>query len=292
MNAKAWRGRRARPGEGRVIVGAAFLLMVVVVAVGAPLLAPHDPNDQDLLQMLLPPAWLGGGDWAYPLGTDSLGRDILSRLIYGARVAAIVGTVVPVGTCLVGATIAILSGYLGGIFDKSVSRLVDIWMSFPAVVLSLVLMVGLSPGLRNVILATILVDWTRFCRVIRSSVIGLMKLEYISAARIAGASHVGIMTRDLVPGVLPIIITLTSVEIGIAVIVESVLSFVGVSVEPGTPTWGVMIADGLATVFQAPWSLIFSVAAVVLTVLSANMLGDGLRLLLDPRVSERRGIAA
>jgi len=276
--------------EPRVLVGGATLLALVAVAVFAALLAPHDPNRQDLLRILVPPFWSADGDPDFPLGTDNLGRCILSRLLYGARVAVMVGTIVPIGTGMFGGLIAIVAGYCGGKIDWAVSRFVDVWMSFPAVVLALVLMVGLSPGLRNVILATILVDWTRFCRVTRGGILSLMKLDYIAAARIAGASHLQVMTRELLPGVLPIIITLMSVEIGIAVVVEAILSFVGVSVEPGTPTWGSMIADGLVTVFNEPWGLIFPMGAIILTVLAANMLGDGLRITLDPRVASRREI--
>jgi len=276
--------------EPRVLVGAGVLVMMVLVAALAPILAPHDPNSQDLLRILLPPFWKEGAEPAYPLGTDNLGRCILSRLIYGARVAIVVGTLVPIGTGLIGGMIALVAGYWGGKVDWAVARIVDVWMSFPAVVLALVLMVGLSPGLRNVILATVLVDWTRFCRVTRGGILSLMKLDYISASRIAGASHLQVMMKDLLPGVLPIVITLMSVEIGIAVIVESVLSFVGVSVEPSIPTWGVMISDGLVTVFNEPWGLVFPMFAIIVMVLSANMLGDGLRVALDPLVASRREI--
>ena len=272
--------------EPRVVIGVTILVLLLIAAALAPFLAPHDPNQQDLLHMLLPPVWEAGGDPQFPLGTDGLGRCVLSRLIYGARVALTVGTIVPIGTLLLGATLAIVAGYCGRWIDWIVSRFVDIWMSFPPVVLSLVLMVGLSPGLRNVILATVLVDWTRFCRVTRSAILGVMKLDYVASARIAGASHVQVMTRELLPAVFPTIMTLVSIEIGIAVVVESVLSFVGVSVSPDVPTWGSMIADGLANVFQEPWGLAFPMMAIVAIVLGANMLGDGLRLVLgDHRTS-------
>ncbi len=274
----------------RILIGSTILAVVVAIAALAPWLAPHDPNAQDLLNVLLPPYWKEGADPAFPLGTDALGRDVLSRLIYGARVAVVVGTIVPLGTGLLGGALALIAGYCGGKIDWTVSRLVDIWMSFPAIVLSLVLMVGLSPGLRNVILATILVDWTRFCRVIRGGVLGIMKLDYVAAARIAGASHVRVMLAELLPGVLPIIITLISIEIGVAVVVESVLSFVGVSVEPSIPTWGMMVADGLGAVFNEPWGLVFPMLAIIVVVLAANMLGDGLRMALDPRATSRDGI--
>lgn len=276
--------------EPRILIGGTVLLVIVLVAALAPILAPHDPNQQDLLNMLTPPAWQADGDLSFPLGTDGLGRCILSRLIYGARVAVIVGTIVPIGTVLLGATIAIIAGYCGGWVDWAVSRTVTIWMSFPPVVLSLVLMIGLSPGLRNVILATILVDWTRFCRVTRSAILGLMKLDYVASARIAGASHMQVMLKDLLPAVFPSIITLFSVEIGIAVVVESVLSFVGISVSPDIPTWGSMIADGLASVFQQPWGLVVPTLGIIVTVLAANMLGDGLRVRLDARLALRPGL--
>lgn len=274
--------------EPRVVIGGAVLVLLVIVAALAPFLAPHDPNQQDLLHMLLPPAWEAGGDWQFPFGTDGLGRCVLSRLIYGARVAVTVGTIVPIGTVLLGTSLALVAGYCGRWVDWIVSRIVDIWMSFPPVVLSLVLMVGLSPGLRNVILATVLVDWTRFCRVTRSAILGVMRLDYIASARIAGASHVQVMTRELLPAVFPTIMTLVSIEIGIAVVVESVLSFVGVSVSPDVPTWGSMIADGLANVFQEPWGLAFPMMAIVAIVLGANMLGDGLRMALDNRAFAAR----
>jgi peptide/nickel transport system permease protein len=278
--------------ERRVWCGGAILSAIVAVAALAPLIAPHDPNNQDLLRILVPPFWKPGADPEFLLGTDNLGRCVLSRLIYGARVAVVVGTVVPVAATLFGGSIALVAGYFGGWIDAVVTRLVSVWMSFPPVVLSLVLMVALEPGLRNVILATVLVDWTRFCRVMRGEILGIMKLDYIASARIAGASHLSVMIRDVLPGVFPIVVTLWGVEIGVAVIVESVLSFVGVSVEPHIPTWGVMIADGLGNVFQEPWGLVFPMAAIVMTVLGANMLADGLRVALDPRQATRPAVGA
>lgn len=274
-------------GESRVAIGGTLLLLVVFAALSAPLLAPHDPNEQDLLSTLLPPFWSAGANPDFPLGTDTLGRCVLSRLLYGARVAVIVGTVAPIGTALLGGLLAVLAGYCGGWVDWLISRAVAVWMSFPPVVLALVLMVGLSPGLANVILATVLVDWTRFCRVTRSEILVVMKQDYVAAARIAGASHASVVLRDVVPAIMPIILTLFSIEMGIAVVAESILSFVGVSVEPHIPTWGVMVADGLTAMFQAPFGLIFPIACIVLTVLGSALLGDGLRRALDPRLLER-----
>ena len=279
-------------GEFRVVAGGTLLLIVLFMALSAPMLAPHDPNEQDLLSTLLPPFWSAGANATFPLGTDTLGRCVLSRLLYGARIAVTVGTLAPIGTALLGGLLAILAGYRGGWVDWLVSRAVAVWMSFPPVVLALVLMVGFSPGLANVILATILVDWTRFCRVTRSEILVVMKQDYIAAARIAGASHFSVVLRDLVPAITPIILTLFSIEMGIAVVAESILSFVGVSDEPHIPTWGVMVADGLNAMYQAPFGLILPIGSIVLTVLGSGLLGDGLRRALDPRLLERPVVTA
>ena len=275
--------RRVARAPG-ITIGAALLLLIVAAAVFAPLIAPHNPNDQDLVNPLLPPVWMAGGSDQYPLGTDSLGRCVLSRLVYGARVAVVVGTVAPVGAALLGCVLALLAGYCGGRIDWAVSRGVDIWMSFPPVVLALVLIVGLQPGVQNVILAIVFVDWTRFCRVVRSEAMVLARYEYVAAARMAGASHLDVVAREIVPGVMPTVVTLLSTEIGIAVVAEAILSFVGVSVPPGIPTWGGMVADGLASVFEAPLGLLFPIIAIAVVVFGANLLGDGLRRTLDPQL--------
>jgi peptide/nickel transport system permease protein len=267
-----------------VAIGAALLLLIVAAALFAPLIAPHDPNAQDLLNPLLPPAWMSGGNGEFPLGTDSLGRCVLSRLFYGARVAVVVGTAAPIGAAMLGCVLALLAGYCGGGIDWAVSRGVDIWMSFPPVVLALILIVGLQPGVQNVILAIVLVDWTRFCRVIRSEAMVLAKYEYVAAARMAGATHLDVVLREIVPGVTPTVVTLLSTEIGIAVVAESILSFVGVSVPPQTPTWGAMVADGLTSVFEAPLGLLFPMISIAIVVFGANLLGDGLRRTYDPQL--------
>ncbi len=277
--------------EPRVLIGGGLMLLILAVAVLAPLLAPHDPGEQDLLNTLLPPAWADGGDAAFPLGTDSLGRCILSRLIYGARVAMMVAVLAALGAALLGSVLALVSGYFGGAVDWLISRLVDIWMSFPPVILSLILMVGFGAGLNNVILAIVVVDWTRFCRVVRSEVLAVMKRDYIPAARLVGFSHGQIILREVLPAVTPLLLTLFSIEMGIAVIVEAILSFVGLSVEPDVPAWGVMIADARQYMYQAAWGLIVPVLGIFVTVLAANLLGDGLRRSLDPRLSQRLAVA-
>jgi peptide/nickel transport system permease protein len=276
--------------EPRAVIGGAIMLLVLAVALFAPYLAPHDPGEQDLLNTLLPPAWAPGGDASFPLGTDGLGRCIFSRLLYGARVAMIVAIAASAGAALLGSSLALVSGYFGGRIDWLIARAVDVWMSFPPVVLSLILMVGFGAGLGNVILAIIVVDWTRFCRVVRSEVMIVMKRDYIPAARLLGFSHTRMILREVLPAVTPLLLTLVSIEMGIAVIVEAILSFVGLSVEPNVPAWGVMIADARETMYQAEWGLIVPILGIFVTVLGANLLGDGLRRSLDPRLIRRGAV--
>jgi peptide/nickel transport system permease protein len=276
--------------EPRAVIGGAIMLLILAVALFAPYLAPHDPGEQDLLNTLLPPAWATGGDASFPLGTDALGRCIFSRLLYGARVAMIVAIAASAGAALLGSTLALVSGYFGGKIDWLIARAVDVWMSFPPVVLSLILMVGFGAGLGNVILAIIVVDWTRFCRVVRSEVLIVMKRDYIPAARLLGFSHARMILREVLPAVTPLLLTLVSIEMGIAVIVEAILSFVGLSVEPNVPAWGVMIADARETMYQAEWGLIVPILGIFVTVLGANLLGDGLRRSLDPRLIRRGAV--
>ncbi len=269
--------------SGRVIAGGALLLSVAVCAIAAPALAPHDPGDQDLLSILLPPAWMSGGDAAYPLGTDSLGRCVESRLLFGARTALAVAVFSALGAGLLGTVLAHVAGYFGGAVDWVIGRAVDIWMSFPPVVLSLILMVGLGTGTDKVILAIILVDWTRFCRVLRSEVMTVARRDYVSAARLLGYSHWQIVTREILPATRPLLITLMSLEMGIAVVVEAILSFVGLGVGANQPAWGQMIADARQNVASAPWGLLLPMLAIFLSVAGFNLLGDGLRRSLDAR---------
>jgi peptide/nickel transport system permease protein len=271
--------------SGRVLLGLAIVLVVALCAVLAPLLAPHDPSEQNLVSILLPPAWMQGGEHAFPLGTDSLGRCVLSRLLYGARVAMTVAIAAAIGAMVIGATLAYVAGYFGGAADWLIGRAVDVWMSFPPVILSLILMVGLGTGLRNVILAIVLVDWTRFCRVLRGEVLVVARRDYVAAARLIGFSHWRTITRDIVPATVPLLITLVSLEMGIAVIVEAILSFVGMSVSAETAAWGQMIADARQDIYQSAWNLIFPILAIFITVLGFNVLGDGLRRTLDVRLT-------
>jgi ABC-type dipeptide/oligopeptide/nickel transport system permease subunit len=268
--------------DARSIVGGTIIALVLLSAVFAPLLAPHDPLEQDLLSTLLPPSFSEGGDPQYFFGTDSLGRDILSRLIYAAQIAAIVALVAASLACLIGSLLGLVAGFYQGIADQIVSRLIDVWMSFPPVLLSIVLAAAVGAGLPAVILAIVVIDWTRFARVVRSEVQVNAQLDYVAAARVVGLAPRRILLREILPNVLPLLATLLTVEMGIAVIVEAILSFVGLSVSSDTPTWGGMIAEGRQVIYQAPLLVALPIGCIVVTVLGFNLLGDGLRASLDP----------
>jgi peptide/nickel transport system permease protein len=270
----------------RVLVAIGMTLCISICALFASVLAPHDPAEQNLLTILTPPAWAHGGDPTYPLGTDNLGRDVLSRLIYGARTAMIVAFCASIGAMSIGTILAHVAGYFGGAVDWIIGRLVDVWMSFPPVVLSLILMVGLGVGLDRVILAIVLVDWTRFCRVLRSEVLIVTRQDYVAAARLLGFTHWQTIIREVFPATLPLLITLLSLEMAIAVVVEAILSFVGLGVGANEVAWGQMIADARQYVYQSPWNLLLPMLCIFLTVAAFNLLGDGLRRTLDVRLAE------
>ena len=273
--------------EPQVLVGLALVLLLLGAAIGAPWLAPHDPQEQDLMAQLLPPAF-AGGDRLYPLGTDTLGRCVLSRLLYGARIAMAVAVLGASGAAVLGTALGLLAGYAGGRLDAVIGRLVDTWMAIPPVVFALILLVGLGAGVDRVILAIILIDWTRFCRIIRAEALSTSRRDYVVAARLQGFSHLRTLLQEVLPAVLPLVITLVSLEMGLAVIIEAILSFVGVSVPAETPAWGVMLADARTSMYQSPWGVALPVLAIFAAVLAFNLLGDGLRRSIDPRLTWRR----
>ncbi len=266
----------------RAWFGIAVFALLVVVALGANALAPHDPLEQDLLAASMPPAWAAEGDAAHPFGTDTLGRDILSRLIWGARPALIVALAGASLAGFVGTLLGLLAGFRGGAVDALVSRAVDVWMSFPAVLLAIVLVAVIGTGLTAVVLAIAIIDWTRFCRVVRAETQAQARLDYVVSARVIGLTPTRTLLREVLPNVAPLLLTLFTLEMGIAVVVEAILSFVGLSLSSDVPTWGGLIQEGRLYVHQTPWLLGLPIAAVVVTVLGFNALGDGLRESLDP----------
>ncbi|UCI19487.1 ABC transporter permease [Mesorhizobium sp. B2-1-8] len=266
----------------RLWLAGGWLLIALLAAIFAPLVAPQDPLAQDLMLERLPPFWLDGAEPGYWLGTDSLGRDLLSRLIFGGRIAFIVAFVAAIAACVVGSTLGLIAGYFGGWADRIISRIVDIWMAFPPVLFAILLVAVLGTGLSSVILAIAIIDWTRFCRVIRAEAMGQSRMDYVENARIAGYGRIGIMLREVLPNVVPSIVALLSLEMGIAVIVEAILSFVNLSISTDDPTWGGIIAEGRLSIHQAWWVLVFPLIMLILTVLSFSQFGEALKTRFDP----------
>ncbi|CCV03345.1 dipeptide transporter; membrane component of ABC superfamily [Mesorhizobium metallidurans STM 2683] len=276
-------GRARRRGVSpRLWLAGGWLLIALLAAIFAPLVAPQDPLAQDLMLERLPPFWIDGAEPGYWLGTDSLGRDLLSRLIFGGRIAFIVAFAAAFAACLVGSTLGLIAGYFGGWADRIISRIVDVWMAFPPVLFAILLVAVLGTGLSSVILAIAIIDWTRFCRVIRAEAMGQSRMDYIENARIAGYGRIGIMLREVLPNVVPSIVALLSLEMGIAVIVEAILSFVNLSISTDDPTWGGIIAEGRLSIHQAWWVLVFPLITLILTVLSFSQFGEALKARFDP----------
>ena len=272
---------RRRAGV-RLWLSLAWLFVLVGVAVLAPWVAPKDPLAQDLFSGRLPPFWAKGADPSFLLGTDSLGRDVLSRIIFGTRIALAVALISGTLTCVIGASLGLLAGFYRGWVDIIVSRFIDIWMAFPPVLFSILLIAVIGPGLFSIILAIVVIDWTRFARVIRAEAMAQGAMDYVASARVAGRGRFGTMLREILPNVLPIIVVLLTLEMGIAVIVEAILSFVNLSISTDDPTWGGMISEGRASIHQAWWVLVFPLITLFLTVLSFSQLGEGLKDRFDP----------
>jgi dipeptide transport system permease protein len=266
----------------RLWLSAAWLIVLVIVALFAPYIAPYDPLEQDLFSGRLPPFWVHGADAAFLLGTDSLGRDVLSRIIFGTRIALAVALISASLTCFVGAALGLLAGFFRGWVDVVVTRFIDIWMAFPPVLFSILLIAVIGPGLFSIILAIVVIDWTRFARVIRAEAMAQGAMDYVASARVAGRGRFGILLREILPNVLPIIVVLLTLEMGIAVIVEAILSFVNLSISTDDPTWGGMISEGRTSIHQAWWVLVFPLITLFLTVLSFSQLGEGLKNRFDP----------
>ncbi|WP_422375332.1 ABC transporter permease [Roseibium sp.] len=272
---------RRMPGL-RLWLSGGWLTLLILAAIFAPMISPHDPLAQDLFAGRLPPIWEQGSDPAYLLGTDSLGRDLLSRMLYGARVALIVALVAGTLTCLIGSALGLIAGYFRGWADLMISRLIDIWMAFPPVLFAILLIAVIGTGLTSVIVAIVVIDWTRFARVVRAEAMSQGAMDYVASAQVAGRTRIGTALAEILPNVLPTIVALLTLEMGIAVIVEAILSFVNLSISTDQPTWGGMIAEGRASIYQAWWVLVFPLFTLFLTVLSFSQFGEGLKEHFDP----------
>jgi peptide/nickel transport system permease protein len=275
------RAHTRKPGL-RLWLSGGWITVLVLAALLAPWISPHDPLAQDLFAGRMPPFWQAGADPNYWLGTDSLGRDVLSRILHGARLALTVALIAGVLTCLIGATLGLIAGYYGGWADLVISRLVDIWMAFPPVLFAILLIAVLGTGMTSIIIAIVVIDWTRFARVIRAEAMSQSKMDYVASAQVVGRTRFGTALNEILPNVLPTIVALLTLEMGIAVIVEAILSFVNLSISTDAPTWGGMIAEGRTSVHQAWWVLVFPLVALFFTVLSFSQLGEGLKDHFDP----------
>ena len=271
-----------RPIGLRLWLSGGWLALLALAALCAPLIAPQDPLAQDLFLGRLPPFWQSGTEPGFYLGTDSLGRDVLSRMLYGTRLALIVALIAGTLTCTIGATLGLIAGSYGGWPDRIISRFVDIWMAFPPVLFAILLIAVLGTGLVSIIIAIVIIDWTRFARVIRAEAMTQGAMDYVASAQVAGRTKFGTMLTEILPNVLPTIVALLTLEMGIAVIVEAILSFVNLSISTDSPTWGGMIAEGRISVHQAWWVLVFPLITLFLTVLSFSQLGEGLKDRFDP----------
>lgn len=280
--ATARRGLRALMAEPKIVLSGAFIFILIILALFAPWIAPKNPLEQDLMLGTLPPVWIAGAEPGYYLGTDDLGRDVLSRLIFATRTALAVAFIAATLAAATGTLLGLFAGWYGGWADRIISRLVDIWMAFPSVLLSILLVAVLGAGIHSVIAAIVIIDWTRFCRVVRSETKSQAQMDYVTAAQTIGFSRLRILFSEILPNVAPVLFALVSLEMGIAVIVEAILSFVGLSVSSDTPTWGGMIAAGRQMIYQGWWVMVAPLIALFATVLAFNQLGDGLRRALDP----------
>ena len=265
------------------LLGLVVFILVVLTAVLAPVLAPHPPAEQDLELRLKPPAWQPGAVPSYPLGTDQLGRDILSRLIYGARISLLVGLVTAGISGLAGLLLGLCAGYYRGLVDGFISRLIDIQLAFPFVLLALSVVAVLGGGLLNVIVVLGVGGWMSFARIVRADTLSLRQREYVEAARCMGASDWRIMVRHILPNVMAPIIVIGSFAVSTNIIYEAALTFLGVGVSPNIPTWGNMLADGRDYLGVGWWIATFPGVAIMALALGINLLGDWLRDVLDPR---------
>ena len=281
--ARYWDGARRYP----LFPMAVLLLVLALPGIFATQITDtwlQDPLEGRVTERLTPPVWQAGGSWDHPLGTDKVGYDIASRVIHGARVSLIVAGLSILTGGFVGTTLGLVAGYYGGWIDHVIMRLVDIKLSIQAVLLALVLVGVLGPGFHTVIIVIALVLWVRYARLVRGETLSLKNQDFIAKARVAGASNIRIIARHIFPNVVNTIIVLATLEVGQVILLEAGLSFLGVGIPRPTPAWGLMVADGRDLVVRAWWVAFFPGMAILMTVLSMNLLGDWLRDKLDPKL--------
>lgn len=279
---RAARWRAIRPLlKPKIVIGASIVLILIVAGALAPWITPYDPNAQDLALALKPPQWPLG---PHLLGTDAVGRDILSRLFYGARVSLIIAVTVVLISGVVGVGLGAISGYFAGAVDFAIQKFVEVIWAFPPLLLAIAIMAFLGQGLGNLILALVMQRWISYCRVARGQALSLRAREFVEAARALGASDARIIVRHIVPNLFQSAVVIGTFAMASAIISEAALSFLGLGVPPEIPTWGSMLADGRTYISTSWWLALFPGLCIFFTVLGINLLGDGLRDLLDPRL--------
>jgi peptide/nickel transport system permease protein len=273
---------RIRPWlTAKIVAGGVIVAMLFVIGALAPWISPYDPNGQNLALVLRPPDGVFG---PHPLGTDAVGRDILSRLFYGARVSLVIAVMVVVISGVVGVGLGAISGYFAGIIDFAIQKLVEVVWAFPPLLLAVAIMAFLGQGLENLILALVSQRWIAYCRVARGQALSLRSREFVDAARALGAGHGRVIVSHILPNLLPSAVVIGTFSMASAIISEAALSFLGLGVPPAIPTWGTMLADGRTYISTSWWLALFPGLCIFFTVLGINLLGDGLRDILDPRL--------
>ncbi len=276
-------GRLARSLGQVPLIPGVILAIVILTAVFADVLALHSPTVPDLQQTFRPPAWVAGGSWSHPLGTDNLGRDIYTRTIYGSRISLVVGFVVVFIGGSVGTALALVAGYVGRWADALIMRVTDAFFAMPFLVVAIVLAAILGPSLVNLIVVLAAVGWTRYARVMRGEVLRLKEMDFVAAAKLAGTRTPLILWRHILPNVVNTLLVLATLELGSTIIAAAALGFLGLGLPSTVPAWGSMLADGRPYIASAWWIALFPGLAIAITVLGTNLVGDWLRWRLDPR---------
>ncbi|MGV8855124.1 MAG: ABC transporter permease subunit [Devosia sp.] len=266
------------------VIGLVVFSLLVLVAIFAPLLAPYSPDEQFRGAIRVPPVWDALGDPRFLLGTDPVGRDMLSRLIHGARYSLFIGLFVVSGALFAGVILGVLAGYFGGWVDAAIMRIMDVILAFPSLLLALVLVAILGPGLFNAMVAIALVLQPHFARLVRAAVMAEKNREYVTAARLSGASHIRLMLITILPNCLAPLIVQGTLSFSNAILEAAALGFLGMGAQPPTPEWGTMLASGREFIQSSPWIVTFPGLAILITVLAINLIGDGLRDALDPKL--------
>ncbi|HVM85209.1 MAG TPA: ABC transporter permease subunit [Candidatus Binatia bacterium] len=276
-----WRSLKSNRGAMAALT---VILLLILCAVLAPLISPHDPSAQNVDIALTPPAWDEGGSWAYPLGTDPLGRDVLSRIIYGSQYSLMIGCIVVTLSLSIGLLLGLVSGFYRGTADSLIMRLMDIILALPSLLLAIVIVVLLGAGLRNAMIAVAITNIPHYARLTRAAVMTELTKDYVIASKVSGAGTLRLMFRAVLPNCLAPLIVQSTLGISSAVLDAAALGFLGLGAQPPTPEWGTMLADSRQYIERAYWAVTFPGIAILVTVLAFNLLGDGLRDALDPKL--------